>query len=946
MAIQNDFTIYPKTKDIRHTSGTTVWTAIQFYSYLMDTFDEPGYLTYQTPIRFNTPTSFTMLNGWFLDNGDGSDILQFLTGGGIDTSGYATVADPVYMMDVDAETAAFVAGDLDLPITDDGVTVGPLLSFKANYPTATTARFWVRDTRAVPAAIAATSDILVTGGTGNYNANTLGPSVSGEEVYLNLFTIASFAGTPDPQVYIYQNHPVSGTRTRIAEWSNLTNWDRGTIDILFPIRLGGALINGGAFTTLVRQTGDTYTFVESTVTESGRTPIATETSSDTVNITKGEYYMFYTSVSNPAYTVGTIIQNVATGGATPPTWYAEITAHTNWSATSGYITLRGLRGSPADTNAIYVGATQLGTATVNGKVGDTIVSYDTETTAPIAGDRDKPVDGSISTAERILRAFKSDTGSGKLLLQVYHTHGAIDGRTYTGTTRDLLYKQFVDNDVITAAAGGSALLNVTLDATITPTTIISGYSDVTVAHMNGTVSVGTFSGTFTPGERVSWTGGEAIMIYSDGSSIMFLGNVTAETNLNVATTVITGNISTKTCQIVGTVGLTDDNTQNFEFSLQSTGALYSVFIEGGSIYEAGRSLSDIYAYLQFYVRDGQDVSSRTIYTSNGSAITTKAAEEYIKADPAYSATKTAPYGTLAGSTFFGATGVWLQGMQTADNNNIKLTDTNAAKDTFTLRQPYTAITVSISNTRQDDRIAVYLESGTTTLPDKTTYTSHNVNNAQGDITFERDTGAMSLDTPTSGTIIVVDNSPTQEHRYRFVSRNSTTDPAIFSLPSPKRTGTAGASSTGQTLDAPGATFVTWAIQVGDIIRRTNGAGGWAYVTAITDEDTLTTTLLSAGSGWANTETFELNALVVTYTNADKFFVPFLDVIEASGSDASPGIESVTLTYDSTAGDREVVIEIRNVKNSSYRIVPFKTTGTITTGGLTQSVIRTTDTVYA
>ena len=85
MAIQNDFTIYPDSKVIRHTSGTTVYSAVAFYSYLQDWADEPGHLTYENPIRFNTPTSFTMLNGWFLDDGDGSNILQYLTGGGIDT---------------------------------------------------------------------------------------------------------------------------------------------------------------------------------------------------------------------------------------------------------------------------------------------------------------------------------------------------------------------------------------------------------------------------------------------------------------------------------------------------------------------------------------------------------------------------------------------------------------------------------------------------------------------------------------------------------------------------------------------------------------------------------------------------------------------------------------------------------------------------------------------
>ena len=279
MAIQDDFTVFPASKTIRHTSGTTVYTAVAFYSWLMNTFDEPGYLTYETPIRFNTPSSFTMINGWFLDNGDGSDILQFLTEGGIDTSGYATVSDPVYMLDLDNETTVFASdySDKDKRIEDNSTIVGPLLAYKANYPDADTARIWVRDTRGTPATILDDSviDMATDVGDGDYIA--FGDSVNGDEIYHNLYTIAAFAGTPDPQVYIYQNHPQSGTRTRIAEWSAFTNWVRGSIDILVPVQLGGSLIDSGNISSFVRQTADTYTFVESTLDTSGRTPIATET---------------------------------------------------------------------------------------------------------------------------------------------------------------------------------------------------------------------------------------------------------------------------------------------------------------------------------------------------------------------------------------------------------------------------------------------------------------------------------------------------------------------------------------------------------------------------------------------------------------------------------------------------------------------------------------------
>src|SRR3989344_2702945 len=232
MAIALDFTIYPKTKVIRHTSGTSVYTAVQFYSWLMNTFDEPGYLTYQTPIKFNTPTSFTMINGWFLDNGEGSYLLKYLYGGGIDTSGYATVSDPIYLLDLDVGDGtpgytSFVSGDRDKNVQDDGVTVGPLLAYINTYPSASKGRIWVRDTRTTPASVADNSEMTVVTGTGTGTAD--GASASGDEIYLNLFTINSFAGTPNPQVYIYQRHPVTAsgynTRVRIVEWSHLANWD-------------------------------------------------------------------------------------------------------------------------------------------------------------------------------------------------------------------------------------------------------------------------------------------------------------------------------------------------------------------------------------------------------------------------------------------------------------------------------------------------------------------------------------------------------------------------------------------------------------------------------------------------------------------------------------------------------------------------------------------------
>ena len=906
MAIQDDFRIYPYSKVIRHVSGTTVYSAVAFYSWIEDTLDEPGFMSYQEIIRFNTPTSFTMLNGWFLDNGDGSNILQYLTGGSIDTSGYATVADPVRMLDMDG-TTDFVSGDKDKPITDDATAVGPLLAYKNDYPSAGLARIWVRDTRVTPAVIADNSVIATTGGTGAGTA--FGASVAGDEIYTNLFTLASFPSDVSPQVYVYQAHPQSGTQTRIAEWSGFSNWDRGSIDVLIPVKLGGSLIDSGLVTAFVRETADTYTFVEADLSSGARTPIATETAPDEVNVTKGEWYLLYDAETNGGFAVDDIIRNNSTSAGVPPSWYAEVVAVTDFG-TEGVLTLRTLRGTITDNDAIFVGTTQRGVA--NGTPGDTYTTYTGQTGAFTVG---LVVTGGTSGAKRILRGQQDDGATGKLVLAVQHDHSIV-----SGTARDAYYKDFTASETITDSGTGSAT-----HAATTSTTILSGYSDITVIFMNGTVTISNVVGTFIPGERITWNAGasSAYLVATNGSTSMSLGNVNGADEPDASDS-FTGALSGATADCDS--GLTDDNTETFAFTQQSSFP-YSVMIEGGSIYNAGRGLDDIYGYLQYYLADGK---TTTLRTSTGAAIVNVEAERYIKAVSSYTAVKPAPFGTLAGVLFFGAQGVWVQGQDATDANNLKLLDHDG-----TLHEPFASIIVSVGNTRVGDAVAVYLEDGTTGLPEKDTYTSHNTNNVQSDSTFERDATSFPIDTPSAGTFIVVDTSANEEHRYRYTSWSGTT----LTLPT-ERAGTATAGATAQTLIASGATFVTWGIQVGDIIRNITD-GGWGYVVSIDSETQITTTqLTTAGRDWASGDTFELNSLVVTYTNADTFFIPYLDTIEDTGTDGTPGSVSTTLLY---LQDRPVVIRVRNVR-SSTEIVPFVTTSDITSAGMTVSAIRNEDTV--
>ena len=906
MALIDDTTIYPYSKVIRHTDGTTVYGAIAFYSFLQDQFDEPGFLSYESAIDFNTPTSFTMTNGWHLDNGDGSNILQYIEGGSINTVGYATVSDPVYMLDLTG-TTDFVASDLDKTVTDDAGDVGPLLSYLNDYPVAGSARIWVRDTNS-NGTIATSSAIAVTSGTGAGTAN--GASLNGDEIYANLFSLADFPGSPNPQVYVYQNHPQSGDRVRIAEWSAFSNWDRGSIDILIPVQLGGVLIDGGNVTTFVHQTGDTFTFVESDLSSGARTPIALETAADEVNVTKGEHYLLYDGSDTGSFTDGDVISDVDLSAGVPPTWYAEVVSVEEFAdTTTGLLVLRGYRGAILDNDNIYVNNVIEGVA--NGTPGDTVISYSAGTDPTTLG---QVMTGGTSTATRLLRGV--DATENRLVCQ--------DDPTVTGTSRNTYYIDYSNGETVTGGTDGS----VTTDAV--STTLISGYNDITVAHMNGTVTVSSVVGTFLAGERITWNAGasSAIFIALSGGTTMMLGNVDSTDEPDAADSFV-GDVSAATADCDS--GLTDDNTENFEFPLQSTGSLYSVLIQGGDLYNAGRSLADIYSYLQFYVRDGQGIAERIIYTSDGTSITELAAEEYIKADASYAATKPAPFGTLAGGVFFGAQAVWIEGMDSSDLNNVKLIDSTGA-----LQEPFTSISATVSNTRADDRIELFPKEASEDKPLKTQYTSHNTNNVVGDITFERDATTFPNDTPASGTFTVVDSSANEEHRYRFDSYSGT----VLTLGTGV-SGTADSTVDDFTLTDTGI-FIAANTKVGDIIRRTNGAGGWAYVVSRDSDNQVTTTKLSAGTGWASGDTFETNALVVTYDNTDTFFIPYLSAIEDTGTDGSPGSETQSLTY---VEDRDVLLVVRNVE-AATQIKPFKTAGVMTLTGYSQAVIRTEDTVFA
>jgi hypothetical protein len=860
MAIGDDFAIDYTNKRIYHVSGTTVYSVNALYSWLMDTFDELTQMDDPVPMSAQTPTEYTMINGWFIDDASSYyGTIKFLNGGAIKTSGYAGQIQ-VLTLSATGYTNC-VSTDIGKMVTDDGANTGNLLAFDN-----TARKWWIRWTSTI--ASASVMAIVTGTGAGTAAAN----SVSGEDLYANVYTLGTIESAPYAQIYIFQ------AGNRISEWSNLSNWDRGHIDVLIKVKEAGTEIDGAVITVFIRQSGDLYDNYEIDLTAGGRNAVPLGTSDD-LNEDTGDYYLLY----DAKIASFTTMNQIVTGGTSGA--YAELIAVTDWG-TTGLMTLKGVRGTFQDNETITGSAN--GSATVNGTIGDTYGTYSAVSVQLTIG---LVCTGGTSGAKRILRGIQSDGTTGKYVFQV--------STTATGSARTPYYKNFSSGETITDTATGS------VTSGSASTTIISGWDDITIAFVNGTVAVGTITGTYTPGERVTYTGGEAILLKAVAGTLT-LGNVT---NTALNTKVITGDISGATC--TASADLVSAHTMDKAFEQQSAYP-YDVIVNAGSIYQAGRTLAQVYQYFKFVCRDG---STFQMYTVAAGVITKLDGQEYIIAYSGYSPSKAAPLGTFAGGKYFGAQGVWIEGMATGQSYSYK--DSNGV-----VRDPYVSVAISITNTISGDRISVFRTTGGT-INEAMYYSG---TNATGDTTFKT-TGTLATDTPASGVVRVVQVSTNEKQRYRYASWSG----SVLTL----ETGASGTADTGSTattlVDTTGSFDVY--VKVGDRIRNTtdNSRGD---VIAIISSSQLTAPL-SGGTNnyWSVNNNYYTNRLDRTYASGtDTAYVPFID------REATTTSVVQSILY---AADRDVLIRARN---KTATILPFETTGIVTTAGLSVAVIRTPDAI--
>lgn len=268
MAIAADVAIDYVNKIIGRDPSPTasLYTVNELYSYLMDTFDELTQMDDQVPMSAQTPTSYTMINGWYIRE----DLTRQLTTGAIQTTGY--LDDVRTLICGVTGWTNFVPGDIGDLITGGTTTdTGSLLDYdNVNY------KLRIRMTGATDTFDDA-SEAYTGAGTGLATSTAI--SITGEVLFANPYTLGSIKNAPT--LYIYQDGAV-------IDWSGFDadqSWADGHFDILLKVTEGGTDIDSKAITVFAREFQELYSHFLITLTSAGQNAVPLGTSLDLNNET-------------------------------------------------------------------------------------------------------------------------------------------------------------------------------------------------------------------------------------------------------------------------------------------------------------------------------------------------------------------------------------------------------------------------------------------------------------------------------------------------------------------------------------------------------------------------------------------------------------------------------------------------------------------------------------
>lgn len=726
MAILDDFKINYDVRKIEHISGTTVYTVNALYTAVLQAIDDLGGMDDLVPMSAQTPNAYRMINGWWLDISPQSDAQKYLKTGSIDTVGYdATVYnDGIRLLKLDTATwHTLQASDIGAPViytggtpTDSGVCLG--------YDN-TNHYIWVRVNDTGDTFDNVTTTISVDGAASD---DLLVASTTGEELFTNLYTIGTLASSPNPQIYIFQDG------NRIAEWSTLTNWDRGAIDVLLQVKQMGTLIGTantayepGFVTVFARQYSDEYSHSVADLTGGGSVPVALGTKTD-INNTSGSHYLLVLHTTLPS--VGATI----TGGTSGAT--AEVIAVTDWTG-EGLLELGNVTG--AFQNGETITGTGASGVTANGTLGDTYITYTGEASGPFTVG--SILNGGTSGAQREIKGLQDDGATGKMVLMADVAYDVdVD-----------YYKKYVTIEALSETPSGATATAGVGDGVYSSTTLSSGFADIGVWFVNGYIDVSSTS-TFTVGKKVTGgtSGATGWVLEKTSGTRLTLGNIVDGSTAWQSGEAITDNGSgTSTTTSVATL---DKNvTKQF---LNETAQPYNVIIDCN-----GRTVLELYAYLKYITGDRSSHQMYPLYEVAGG--TTLAREvfdgqEYLAAyrdqddTNTYAPVSVSPFGTFAGGVFFGAKGVWIQDVAGDDAQAYQLTDEEGDINT-----PPNYQKIEVTNLVSGDAVMVAISDGVgSEVVNEAYFTSHATNNGAGDTTFEVQE-AIPNDTPSTGILRIV-----------------------------------------------------------------------------------------------------------------------------------------------------------------------------------------------
>jgi len=361
MAIQDDITIDVVNKKITYTGGFTddrpnsIYTVNALYSFLQDTFDEPGFMQHSIPMTAQTPTQYSLINIWFMD----PETMKALYGGSIQTTDWTKNGSVgITAMRFDSGSAdAPTSGDLGVTVTGGTSTATGVLLFVDVSPsqngTASRDVAWVRNSSA--AQFQDTENITGTGVVWDNEGNT--GFQSGENIWVNLFSVGSKSATTE--VYVGQEDDYMGGRAfhdgaltsadildrrveKIDEWwdtdvdfaSGSPNLLGGVdhFDILMLTQEAGRLIDSGDLFVGARQFGTIYSNFRLTASTAGNFVVPFASTGNDLNSAEGPYNSTFTGRSGNDLEVGDILVN---DGAPAGRLRAVVTAVTGGASATG-----------------------------------------------------------------------------------------------------------------------------------------------------------------------------------------------------------------------------------------------------------------------------------------------------------------------------------------------------------------------------------------------------------------------------------------------------------------------------------------------------------------------------------------------------------------------------------------------------------------------------------